>query len=197
MSRQKPSCQLTAARSCRFEPIPDIAPDLITTGADGRTDRRDEAGGTASEFPDERRNRRGRYAGGKTTPPGMRASHGASTGIGEEERNAVGRLDGQGDRVIAGQDDISLRKAARDVLRDHNVSAMNLTHANEARRVHVHRTRDIVPERRIIATSSRVAKRPAPRGKDVRGQRRERTADERRSGRGLHPIECLARLRKI
>ncbi len=127
----------------------------------------------------------------------MRASHGARTGVGEEKRNAVGRLDGQGDRGIAGQDDIGLRKAAADVLRDHNVGAMNLTDANETRRVHVQRTRDVVPGRRIIATSSRGAKRPAPRRKDVGRQGRERTADERRSGRGLHPIECLARLRKV
>ena len=89
-------------------------------------------------------------------------------GVGEEKRNAVGRLDGQGDRVIAGQDDIGLRKAAADVLRDHNVGAMNLTGANEPRRLHLHRTRDVVPGRRILASSRGAAKRPTPRGKDVR-----------------------------
>ena len=108
--------------------------------------------GRLSEFPGERRNRRGRYAGRKATPSGMRASHGARAGVGEEQRNAVGRLDGQGERVIAGHDDIGLRKAATDVLRDHNLSAMNLMDANEPRRAHLHRPRDVVPGRRILAT---------------------------------------------
>ncbi len=85
----------------------------------------------------------------------MRAGHGASAGVGEEQRNAVGRLDGQGERVIAGHDDVGLRAAAADLLRDHDLSAMNLMDSNELRRAHVHRPRDVVPGRRIIATRCR------------------------------------------
>ena len=127
----------------------------------------------------------------------MRASHGARSRVGEEKRNTVGCLDGQGDRGIAGEDDIGFRKAAADVLRDHNVGAMNLTGANETRRVHLQRTRDVVPGRRIVATSTGGAQRPASGRKDVKSQGREWTTDERRPGRRLHPIEGLARLRKV
>lgn len=166
-SRQKPSCQLPTARPRLFEPVSDIAANLIAAGADGRADGRHEVGGTTPEFPGERPDRRSRYAGRKATPSGMRAGHGARAGVGEEQRNAVGRLDGQSERVIAGHDDVGLRAAAADILRDHDLSTMNLMNSNEPRRAYVHRPRDVVPGRRIIATKSRETKRPGPRGKDV------------------------------
>ena len=146
------------------------------------------------EFPGERRNHCRRHAGRKATPSGMRAGHRTGAGVGEEQRNAVGRLDGQGERVIAGHDDVGLRAAATDIFRDHNLGPWT---CGLEQRAALTRMPSHFSQGRIIATRRRRTQRPASRGKDVGRQRGEGTADERRSGRGLHPIECLARLRKV
>jgi hypothetical protein len=69
---------------------------------------------------------------------------------------------------------------------------------NELRRAHVHGPRDVVPtaadprrqeswNRAASAASCKMCGATAARGRQT----------ERRSGRRLHPIECLARLRKV
>ena len=127
----------------------------------------------------------------------MRGGDSASTRVGEEQGNAVGCLDGQGERRIARYDNVGLRVAAKGIFGDHDRSAMNLMDTNELRRAHVHGPRDVVPRRGIPSARSHGTERPAPRREDVRRHSGKGTADERRSGRRLHPIECLARLRKV
>jgi len=87
-----------------------LEPHLVTGGADGRPDGHDEIGRSRIEVPRERSDGDAGYAGREAAPAGVCRGHGTRARVRDEERHAVRRLYGNGQRLVVRQDDVGLRQ---------------------------------------------------------------------------------------
>ena len=197
-SFREPPLTLVAREARAGKRLDHVGPDLVATGPDRGTDRREKILWTRSELVDETGDCQARHALHEPTPAGMRGRHDTETTVGEQERNTVGRLNGNGACAEAGQDNVSFWRirpsAGLDALRDNRRVAMNLPESNQRLRRSVHRSSQLEPRRRIGERHS--AKRPRPRGEEMTRHLFQGTADQRWPEPCLAPLEKLARLRK-
>src|SRR5947207_10280122 len=141
----EPAFDLLAWKAGGHEPVANVDAHLVATPADRRTYRRKEL---ASHHPKpllQDRNGSVRDARGETAPACMRGRHAGAATIDQQQRHAVGRLNGYCELVAAAHDDVSIRQSVVAALRHDSVVAVDLACADESRSVHTQRGGDLRP----------------------------------------------------
>ena len=128
----------------------------------------------------------------------MCRGHRTSPSIGDQDRHAIGDLDGQTKIASVADDDVGVVAGGHThaVADDEYCAAVHLPHPDESFRIDVQARRHLGPGVVITARHTN-PKPPAARGKKVRREARERPAHERQATAGLNPLEPIARLRTI
>ena len=142
-----------AAQELPREVRGDLAADLVTAGADRGAEVRAQGGGRLAELR-ERGDSLGGGVPGRASPTGVDGGDG--TDAGEEDRDAVGRLDDEGDAGEIRRQDVALSRVA------HLVPSGRITDEHGARAVNLCRSHDWEPVGREGA-------REAPREERGRG----------------------------
>src|SRR5262249_23763167 len=109
----EPARQPIAAKTPSGESFGDIGADLVRRRGNGRPDGNDAILRAHIERARERADGGRRHAGGQSAPAGVGGGDRAAPGIREQERYAIGRLDGYRDEWIVGNDDVRFRTRAR------------------------------------------------------------------------------------
>jgi hypothetical protein len=131
---EKPALQGRSGPSRLFEPLANLVAYLVAAGGNGGPGGNKQIARPASELGPQRRDGNARHARRQPSPTGMGRSDCACATVGNEDRNAVGRLYGNRNVRIVGEHDVR-RRASLDrsvaVAAHVHVGAMHLPDAHQ------------------------------------------------------------------
>ena len=197
-ARSKPALEFGPSEAAGFEPLAHIFAHFVARCADRRPCCGDQIRRTAAEFANQRPHRDGGNASGQSAPAGMGRADDARTSVGDEQGDAISRLNRKRERRIVGHDNVGFgeidpRRVRGTGFPNDGLGAVDLTQPNESLTVDADGVRDLVPGAGGFRCCCR-PERPVPRRIQMFRNRLKRAADERRPPVGLRPLESVDRL---
>jgi len=190
---QEPARDVAFAECPGSKLLAHVFADFIAAGADRGSRGRDQIVRATAVLMRERLDGDRRHSSGEPAPAGMRRRNRTGANVRNQQRDAVGGLNRERDPWIVGNNDVGVGTGSR--IGDDRVSAVHLMSARQMRGVDSSRCGDVEPGVRRISVL-RGSEWPGTGCEEMRSERLERAAHERRSGRALHPGERISRLRK-
>ena len=194
----KPARELLARTSGLLKSDTHLGADLIPRGADRWPDCGDEIAGTAAELATQCFNGDLRYPGSQTAPARMRRSNTAGAAIADQQRHAIGSLNGERDRGVVCHQDVSVLEAMAAfpaLFVHHDCRSMHLSYAHQIQSRNAYCPCNFVPPRHALAIG-RGTQDPRSGREQMIGAGVERFAHQRRPVSRLHPLEASGKLRK-